>query len=129
MSVKVIRSTADIVLLRVGSGRRLVELDDHVDRGAVMAAFDSVEVFGQLMLLAVGKRSSGSQQSNQGQEREPPAPSRCLQEWITGGFLRSRRIGRMHELNSSAKLRALVGDIARRFHRRSRNQRPVSLPD
>ena len=39
----------------MGIRRRLVELDDHVDRGAVMPAFECFEVLGQLMLLAAGK--------------------------------------------------------------------------
>src|SRR5437762_11300273 len=54
-------STLVLHLLMVDSGRCLIELDDHVDRGAVMAAFESIKVFGQLMFLAVGKGQSGGQ--------------------------------------------------------------------
>ena len=74
--------TLSLYLLMVGSRQRLVELDDHVHRGAAMGAFESVEVFGQLVLLAVGKGQSGNQQSKQGQEREPCAPGRCLQDAV-----------------------------------------------
>src|SRR2546429_4296962 len=49
-------------LMMMGITRRLVELNDHVHRGAVMAAFDSIKLFGQLMLFAVGKGRTGCQQ-------------------------------------------------------------------
>ena len=68
-------STLVLHLLMMGSGRRLVELNDHVHRGAVMAAFDSIKLFGQLMLFAVGKGRTGCQQYDQGQERKPRSPS------------------------------------------------------
>ena len=62
----------------VGCGRRLVELDDHVDSGAVLAAFQGVKVARNLMVLAIGKRQSRSKQGEQGQPGKAPAPSRCL---------------------------------------------------
>ena len=65
-------------LLMVGSRRRLLVLDDHVNRGAVVAAFQSVEIFGQLILLAVSKGQSGGQQGDQSQKRDPRAPRRSL---------------------------------------------------
>src|SRR5438132_13146547 len=75
-------------LLMVDSGRCLMELDDHVDRGAVMAAFESIKVFGQLMFLAVGKGQSGGQQRDQGKEHEPRAPGRSrLSDAASGGWL------------------------------------------
>src|SRR5260370_40620075 len=63
----------------VGIGRCLIELDDNVHSGAVIAAFESVKVFRQLA-LAVGKGQSGSQQGDQRQEGKPRAPSRCLKD-------------------------------------------------
>src|SRR5438132_13724928 len=87
-------------LLMMGISRRLVELNDHVHRGTVMVAFDSIKLFGQLMLFAVGKGRTGCQQYDQGQEREPRAPCRCFQDGIAGWSLCSRRKG--HELGSWA---------------------------
>ncbi len=64
-------------LLMVSIGRRLVKLDDDVDRRAAIAAFERFKVFRQLV-LAVGMGHSSSQQDDQSQERDPRAPSRCF---------------------------------------------------
>ena len=64
-------------LLVMGGGRLLLELDDYVYRGASLAAFKGVKIFGQLVALAVCKGQSGSQQGDQGQESKAPTPSRC----------------------------------------------------
>ena len=58
----------------MGIGRRLVELDDDIHRGATRAAFQGFKVLRHLALVAVGKGQSGSQQDDQRQEREPRAP-------------------------------------------------------
>src|SRR5260370_8641237 len=62
-------------LLMVGTRRRLVELDNDVYRGAVLAALYRVKIVGQFVLLAVSRGRSGSHQCNQDSEGKPPAPS------------------------------------------------------
>src|SRR5258707_13900446 len=69
-------------LLMVGSGRCLVELDDHVNGGAVMAAFESIEVRRKLVVLPVGKGQSCSQQRDQNQECKPCTPGGCLKDAV-----------------------------------------------
>jgi hypothetical protein len=48
----------------VGIGRCLLELDNHVYRAAMLAAFQSIEVIGHPALLTIGKGQSGSEQGN-----------------------------------------------------------------
>src|SRR5258708_19764279 len=71
--------------LMMGIGRCLIELDDHVHGGAVVAPFEDVKVVRQLMLVAVGKAQSGNQQREQGQKREPCAPGGCVKDAVLKG--------------------------------------------
>jgi len=65
VQVRFQNSALALHLLMVGSRRRLIELDDHVNRSAVMAAFESLKVSGQLVLFAAGKGQSSDKQHDQ----------------------------------------------------------------
>ena len=63
-------------LLMLGMRRRLVELNDYVHRGAVMTAFESVKIFGQLVLLPVSKGGANRKQANYNRQQHASTPRR-----------------------------------------------------
>lgn len=98
--VQLVPEHAAIVLhlLMVGVGRGLLELDDDVDRGAVMAAFEGIKILGKLVLLAVAKGQTSDKQRNQAQDGEASAPRRRFEETVAGGLLSICKCRRGHEV-------------------------------
>jgi len=74
VQVRFQNSALALHLLMVGSRRRLIELDDHVNRSAVM---ESLKVSGQLVLFALRKGQPSDKQHDQCQQCQPRAPSGC----------------------------------------------------
>src|SRR5437762_5605885 len=63
-------------LLMLDIRRRLTELNDDVDRGAVTLSFESVKISGQLVLSSISKGGANRKQANYNRHQHPSAPCR-----------------------------------------------------
>src|SRR5437660_8966912 len=65
----------------------LVELNDDVDGWAFGAAFQSVKIFGQLVLLSVSNGGASRKQANYSRHQYPSAPRRGAEDRRIDEFL------------------------------------------